>query len=200
MEPCLKSISLRGTAIFRSGGAGRARAGRSAVRYGAGTGRAGDDSVARRGLGKVTSATEKLRCVWLRIHPSSSRYCDLRTHKIPGALQSPCLATGDCDIRVTPTTPCSGSQDRMQKPRNKRAAGARKHHRWVWVASGRTRLVDCYRHPAVSRPSKALSAAFQRMVINGIHGGLPGLGITHHVSHQLLFPTRELHQSPGSVP
>ncbi|MFD8546345.1 tyrosine-type recombinase/integrase [Streptomyces sp. NPDC059649] len=32
-----------------------------------------------------------------------------------------------------------------------------------------------------------MSAAFQRRVINGIHGGLPGLGITHHVSQQLLF-------------
>jgi hypothetical protein len=45
-------------------------------------------SVTRRGLGKVTSATE-LRCVWLRIHPPSSRCCDLRTHKVPGTLQSP---------------------------------------------------------------------------------------------------------------
>lgn len=45
-------------------------------------------SVTRRGLGKVTSATG-LRCVWLRIHPPSSRCCDLRTHKIPGTLQSP---------------------------------------------------------------------------------------------------------------
>lgn len=51
-------------------------------------------------------------------------------------------------------------------------------------------------HPTGESPGNQLG---DQPVIHGTrrtHSGLPGLGVTRHVSHQLSLPARELHRSP----